>query len=290
MNIDTNNVQQSKDRILVVGGTGKTGRRVAERLQSRGFETRIASRSASPSFDWNNSSNWENILDGVTAAYISYAPDLAIPGATDAIKRFVDLSTSKGIKRLVLLSGRGEQEAQACEQIVQAADVEWTIIRASWFMQNFSEGEFLSMVQEGAITLPASDIPEPFIDINDIADVAVAALTEEGHAYEVYEVTGPHLMTFTEVAQEISAATEHNVQFIPIPKTDFNQAISDAGAPAEIVWLLNYLFETVLNGKNAYLSDGIQRALGREPADFRDFVQRIAARGSWEQNIEEDVA
>jgi len=118
----------------------------------------------------------------------------------------------------------------------------------------------------------------------------VAALTEEGHAYEVYEVTGPRLMTFTEVAQEISAATEHNVQFIPIPKTDFNQAISDAGAPAEIVWLLNYLFETVLNGKNAYLSDGIQRALGREPADFRDFVQRIAARGNWEQNIEEDAA
>jgi len=290
MNIDSNKDQQSKERILVVGGTGKTGRRVAERLQSRGFETRIASRLASPSFDWNNSSNWENILDGVTAAYISYAPDLAIPGATDAIKRFVDLSTSKGIKRLVLLSGRGEQEAQACEQIVQAADVEWTIIRASWFMQNFSEGEFLSMVQEGAITLPASDIPEPFIDINDIADVAVAALTEEGHAYEVYEVTGPHLMTFTEVAQEISAATQRNVQFIQIPKTDFNQAISDAGAPAEIVWLLNYLFETVLNGKNAYLSDGIQRALGREPADFRDFVQRIAARGNWEQNIEEDAA
>lgn len=290
MNNNTYTVQKSNEIILVVGGTGKTGRRVAKRLQSRGIETRITSRSASPSFDWNNSDNWENILDGVTAAYISYAPDLAIPGATDAIKNFVDLAVIKGVKRLVLLSGRGEQEAQACEQIVQATDVEWTIVRASWFMQNFSEGEFLSMVQEGAITLPASDIPEPFIDINDIADVAVAALTEEGHAYEVYEVTGPRLMTFTEVAQEISDTTRRNVQFIQLPKNDFNQAIMDAGAPADIAWLLNYLFETVLDGRNAYLSNGVQRALGREPADFRNFAQRIAARGNWKQNIEADVA
>ena len=290
MNNTTYTVQKSNEITLVVGGTGKTGRRVAERLQSLGIETRITSRSASPSFDWNNSNNWENVLDGVTAAYISYAPDLAIPGATDAIKNFVDLAVLKGVKRLVLLSGRGEQEAQACEQIIQATDVEWTIVRASWFMQNFSEGEFLSMVQAGAITLPASDVPEPSIDINDIADVAVAALTEEGHAYEIYEVTGPRLMTFTEVAAEISEVINHNVQFIQIPKTDFNQAIIDSGAPADITWLLNYLFETVLDGRNSYLSDGVQRALGREPADFRDFVQRIAARGNWEQNSEEDAA
>jgi uncharacterized protein YbjT (DUF2867 family) len=272
-----------------LGGTGKTGRRIAERLQARGIETRIASRSANPSFDWNDSSNWEAVLDGVTVAYINYAPDLAIPGAADAIRRFVDLAVSRGVRRLVLLSGRGEQEAQACEQIIQASDVEWTIVRASWFMQNFSEGEFLAMVQDGTITLPASDIPEPFIDANDIADVAVAALTEEGHAYEVYEVTGPRLMTFSEVAQEISEAADRDVQFIQIPKADFNQAITDSGAPEEIAWLLNYLFETVLDGRNASLSDGVQRALGRKPADFRDFAHRIAARGSWNRNGEEDA-
>lgn len=275
---------------LVLGGTGKTGRRVAERLQTRGIKTRIASRSANPSFDWNDPHNWDEILEGVTAAYISFAPDLAIPGATDAIHRFVELAVSRGVTRLVLLSGRGEQEAQACEQIVQATDVEWTIVRASWFMQNFSEGEFLDMVLSGVITLPAENIPEPFIDINDIADVAVAALTEEGHAYEVYEVTGPRLMTFTELAEEISAAIDRDVQFIQIPRVDFNQAITDSGAPADIAWLLNYLFETVLDGRNASLSDGVQRALGREPADFRDFAQRIAARGNWNRNDKEDVA
>ena len=290
MTSKTNSVQISNGTTLVLGGTGKTGRRVAERLQARGIETRIASRKASPSFDWNDSSNWNAVLDGVTSAYINYAPDLAIPGAADAIRRFVDLAVSRGVRRLVLLSGRGEQEAQACEQIIQATDVEWTIVRASWFMQNFSEGEFLAMVQDGSITLPASDIPEPFIDANDIADVAVAALTEEGHAYEAYEVTGPRLITFTELAQEISDAADRDVQFIQIPAADFNQAITDSGAPEEIAWLLNYLFETVLDGRNAYLSDGVQRALGREPADFRDFAQRITARGSWNRNGEEDAA
>lgn len=290
MNNRTNSIQESNGITLVLGGTGKTGRRISDRLLARGIETRIASRSATPSFDWNDSRNWEAVLDGVTAVYISYAPDIAIPGATDAIRHFIDLAVSHGVRRLVLLSGRGEQEAQACEQIIQATNAEWTIVRASWFMQNFSEGEFLTMVQDGAITLPASDIPEPFIDVNDIADVAVAALTEEGHAYEVYEVTGPRLITFTELAQEISDATNRDVQFIKIPKAEFNQAITDSGAPEEIAWLLNYLFETVLDGRNASLCDGVQRALGREPADFRDFAHRIAARGNWNRNREEDAA
>jgi uncharacterized protein YbjT (DUF2867 family) len=285
-----NRIQKENDTTLVLGGTGKTGRRIVKRLQERGIKTRIASRSASPSFDWNDSSNWVKVLESVSAVYINYAPDLAIPGATDAIQHFVDLAVTKGVKRLVLLSGRGEQEAQACEQIVQSSSIEWTIVRASWFMQNFSEGEFLSMVQDGAITLPAADVAEPFIDVNDIADVAVAALTEEGHAYEVYEVTGPRLLTFGQVAQEISEASGRDVQFIQIPKDDFNQAISDSGAPADIAWLLNYLFETVLDGRNTYVCDGVQRALGREPADFRDYAKRITARGNWKQKAEENVA
>jgi uncharacterized protein YbjT (DUF2867 family) len=286
----TSKIQKSNGITLVLGGTGKTGRRVAQRLQDRGVETRIASRSASPSFDWNDSSNWDEVLDGVTSAYISYAPDLAIPGATEAIRRFVDLAVARGVRRLVLLSGRGEKEAQACEKIVQATDVEWTIVRAGWFMQNFSEGEFLGMVQGGAITLPAADIAEPFIDVNDIADVAVAALTEDGHAYEVYEVTGPRLMTFKQLAREISSAAGREVHFVQIPKDDFNRAITDSGAPADIAWLLNYLFETVLDGRNGYTCDGVQRALGREPADFRDFTRRIAARGTWNPDQKEDAA
>ena len=281
MNTEMNNVRSNEAITLVLGGTGKTGRRVADRLKARGIPTRTASRSGTPSFDWNDRSTWEAALDGVAAAYITYAPDLAIPGATDAIRTFVEQAVQQGVRRLVLLSGRGEEEAQACERIVQDSGVEWTVVRSSWFNQNFSEGEFLGMVLEGAITLPAADIPEPFVDADDIADVAVAALTEDGHHGEIYEVTGPRTLTFSEVAEEISRAAGQEVQFIQIPNEAFAAGIAESGAPEEMSWLLSYLFDTVLDGRNAHVCDGVQRALGREPTDFADYARRIAASGVW---------
>ena len=247
MKDNMNNTTGSDGLTLVLGGTGKTGSRVADRLASRGVQTRIASRSADPSFDWNDQSTWDAALDGVTAAYITYAPDLAIPGATDTIREFVNKAVEEGVRRLVLLSGRGEEEAQLCERVVQDAGVEWTVVRASWFNQNFSEGEFVGMVLSGAITLPAADVPEPFVDVDDIADVAVAALTEDGHNGEIYEVTGPRMLTFTDVAKEISRATGREIQYIQIPKEGFAAGIAESGAPDEIAWLLNYLFDTVLD-------------------------------------------
>lgn len=283
-------LENSNALTLVLGGSGKTGRRVVQRLESRGVPTRVGSRSASPSFDWAKPGEWDAVLDGVRSVYINYAPDLAVPGATDSIQRFVDKAVAKGVTRLVLLSGRGEKEAQACEEIVQASGVEWTVVRSSWFMQNFSEGEFLQLVLGGTIALPAADIPEPFIDINDLADVAVAALTEAGHAYEIYEVTGPRLMTFSELAEEIADAADRDVDFVQIPAEAFAQGIEESGIPEDIAWLLNYLFDSVLDGRNAYVADGVQRALGREPSDFSAFAKRIAARGIWQSGDSEVAA
>jgi len=281
MSTELSNLEPSEGITLVLGGTGKTGRRVAERLTARGVPTRTASRSSTPSFDWNDRSTWDVALDGVTAAYITYAPDLAIPGATDAVHAFVERAVARGVQRLVLLSGRGEDEAQRCERIVQDAGVEWTVVRASWFNQNFSEGEFLGMVLDRAIALPAGDIPEPFVDVDDIADVAVAALTEDGHAGEIYEVTGPRVLTFAQAAEEISRASGREVRFIRIPKAAFASGIAESGAPEEIAWLLNYLFDTVLDGRNAHVCDGVQRALGREPTDFAEYARQAAASGVW---------
>ena len=275
---------------LVTGGTGKTGRRVAERLQARGRRIRIGSRSGNPAFDWSDQGTWPAALLDVTAVYITFVPDLAVPGAAEVIRRFTRLAVESGVQRLVLLSGRGEEGAQACERIVQEAGVAWTIVRAGWFSQNFSEGEFLGMVKDGTITLPAGDIPEPFVDVDDIADVAVAALTEEGHEYEIYEVTGPRLMTFSDVAKEISQATGREVKFVQIPKEAFNQAVRESGASDEYAWLLNYLFETVLDGRNAYLCDGVQRALGRAPNDFTDFARQIAESGIWDSSGSDKAA
>lgn len=267
---------------LVLGGTGKTGRRVAERLERRGLSTRIASRHASPAFDWEQQQGWDAVLDGVSAAYISYAPDLAIPGAADAIAAFMDRAVARGLRRVVLLSGRGEEEAQHCEGIVRDAGIDWTVVRASWFCQNFSEGAFLDMVLAGEVSLPAGDVPEPFVDANDIADVAVAALTEDGHAGRVYEVTGPRMLTFREAVAELARASGRDIRYRQIPRETFSAVVSGSGAPDDIAWLLDYLFATVLDGRNAHLADGVQRALGREATDFAEYARRVAAAGVWD--------
>ena len=277
-----NSTTRSEGLTLVLGGTGKTGRRVVERLANRSVPTRVASRGGDPRFDWGDESTWDAALDGVTAAYISYAPDLAIPGATDAIRAFVERAVERGVRRLVLLSGRGEEEAQLCELIIQRPEVEWTVVRASWFCQNFSEGEFLDMVLAGEITLPAGDVPEPFVDVDDIADVAVAALTEDGHAGQIYELTGPRLLTFAEAVDEIAQASGRTIRYIQIPPEAFAAGVAEAGLPEDILWLLNYLFATVLDGRNAYLADGVRRALSREPRDFAEFARQTAAAGVWD--------
>lgn len=268
-------------KTLVTGGTGKTGRRVARLLAAKGFETRIASRTSDPAFDWNAQDTWDGVLEGVQQVYVAYAPDLAIPGAVETIQAFTQRAVAAGVQRLVLLSGRGEAEARACERIVQTSGVAWTIVRASWFMQNFSEGEFVGMVLDGVIRLPAADIPEPFIDVNDIAEVAAAALTEPGHTGEIYEVTGPQALTFAALARQISVATGHEVPFHPISTQTFVRELADAGAPAGATWLMNYLFETVLDGRNAQACDGVERALGRKPRSFREFALRVSANGVW---------
>lgn len=266
---------------LVLGGTWKTGRRVAERLSARGVPTRIGSRSGKPRFDWEDQTTWAPALRNVDSAYVSYYPDLAVPGAPDAIRSFSELAVQKGVRHLVLLSGRGEEEAQRCEQLVQNSGAEWTIVRASWFCQNFSESFFLDPVNSGVLALPAGDVGEPFVDADDIADVAVAALTEEGHAGKVYEVTGPRLLTFAEAIAEIAKASGRDIQYVQISSEDFAVGMEAHGAPANMIALTTYLFDTVLDGRNSNLTDGIERALGREPRDFADYARDAAAAGVW---------
>jgi uncharacterized protein YbjT (DUF2867 family) len=268
--------------ILVIGGTGKTGRRVAEKLTARGLPVRIGARSAVPPFDWEDPSTWAPALSGVSAVYLTYYPDLAIPGAVDAVRAVAALAEESGARKLVLLSGRGEEEAQAAERVVQASGLDWTIVRASWFAQNFSENYFLDSVLGGEVVLPAGEVGEPFVDADDISEVAARALADDGHAGQLYEVTGPRLLTFAEAVAEIAAATGRGISYVPVSPEAYVAALEEQGVPAEFVWLVNYLFTTVLDGRNASVTDGVQRALGRPPRDFADYARDAAAAGAWD--------
>jgi uncharacterized protein YbjT (DUF2867 family) len=267
---------------LVLGGTGKTGRRVAQRLAARGHAVRIGSRRGAPPFSWEEPATWDAVLDGAQAVYLAYAPDLAFPGAVDTLAAISARAAAHGAQRLVLLSGRGEEGARASEQAVAAAGAPWTVVRAAWFDQNFSEHFLLDAVTSGVVALPAGDVVEPFVDADDVADVAVAALLDPGHDGVVHEVTGPRLLSFADAADEIAAATRRPVRYVSVSPEEYVAAAIAAGVPEDEAAPLAALFTEVLDGRNAYVTDGVARALGRPPIDFRDYARRAAASGVWD--------
>ncbi len=266
---------------LVLGGTGKTGHRVVQRLRDRGLPVRVGSRSGQPAFDWADTSTWAPVLEGARAVYIPY-PDLVLfDQATEATRAFAELAIEHGVDRLVLLTGRGEDEAQRAEREVQATGADVTILRCAWFMQIFSEDYLLDPVRAGEVVLPAHEGQlEPFVDADDIADVAVAALTEPGHAGQVYELTSPELLSFPEAVAEIAKANGRDITYVQVSVQEYAAGAAEHGIPGEFVDFLTYLFSDVVGG-GAFVTDGVQRALGREPRSFRDFAERTAATGVW---------
>ena len=267
--------------ILIIGGTGKTGGRVNARLRARGIVTRPVSRSTAIPFDWTRPETWAAALDGVSRAYVTYQPDLAVEGAADAIAELSGLARQKGLERVVLLSGRGEPGAQRAEAALQASGVSWTNVRASWFNQNFSEGYLIDGVLAGEIALPAGDVPEPFVDADDIADVVIAALTDERHANKLYEVTGPRALTFAEAVTEIATAAGRPIHYTQISPEAFAAGMRQTGVPDDVISLLDQLFTVVLDGRNSHVMHGVEEVLGRPAHDFADYARATAATGVW---------
>jgi len=274
--------------ILVLGGTGKTGQRVVKRLIEQGQHVRIGSREAALPFDWDAPETWAPVIEGTRAIYIAYHPDLAVPGALKTVGGFVETALRAGVKRMVLLSGRGEEEAEQTEQMLIASGADWTIVRASWFFQNFSETFLVDAINTGEVALPIGDVKEPFIDVEDIADVAVAALIDPVHIGKLYEVTGPELLSFSEAVAAIAAASGRPISYRQIPVEDYRAGMEQAGVPEDMISLVLYLFTTVLDGRNANVTDGVSQALGRLPRRFTDYAQRAARAGAW--NVEMPVA
>jgi uncharacterized protein YbjT (DUF2867 family) len=273
------------DTVLILGGTGLTGRRITSRLGERGVPVRVGSRAGRPPFDWQDRSTWPAVLDGASAVYLCFSPDLAIPGAAETVGDLARAALRAGAHRLVLLSGRGEPGAQWAETLVRrtadAVGADWTVVRSSWFAQDFSESFLLDTVRAGVVALPVGDVREPFVDAEDVAEVAAAALLDDGHAGEIYELTGPRLLTFGEATAEIAHASGREIAVRPVSHSEHQAMLTAQGLPADVIEFMGFLFAEVLDGRNARLTDGVQRALGRPPADFADFARRAAASGAW---------
>ncbi|WP_445384738.1 NmrA family NAD(P)-binding protein [Robiginitalea sp. IMCC44478] len=272
--------------ILVIGGTGKTGHRVVKGLKKHGHHVTVGSRQGTPAFDWEDPTTYAPALKGMDRAYIVYYPDLAVPGAKEAIDKLTEVALKEGLEKVVLLSGKGEKEAEACEDIVANSGLNYTIVRASWFNQNFSEGAFLDNILAGQVALPMPEAEIPFVDVNDIADVVTEVLTNDSYNGQTITVTGPRKMTFKEVVETISKGVGRNIIYQPISIEAFQEGMKAAGLPDSYVWLFGYLFKEVLgNPDNQEVSTDVTKVLGREATDFEDYVKETVATGVWNQAV-----
>jgi len=279
-----------KSNILVIGGTGKTGRRIAHILQNQEQNVFIGSRNSTPAFNWDDPTSYANALKGMDAAYISYHPDLAVPGAKEAIKTLTETALQQGLEKVVLLSGKGEKEAEACEEIVANSGLNYTIVRASWFNQNFSESVFLDPILAGHVALPMAEAKIPFVDADDIAEIAAKALLDDSLNGQIITVTGPRKITFKEAIQTIAESTDRTINFQAITLDQYLEGMKNAGAPEDFIWLFGYLFTEVLgNAENQIVSNDIEKVLGRKATDFTEFAQKTAATGIWNQNVTQSL-
>lgn len=274
--------------ILITGGTGKIGRRVATRLRDLGRPTRAVGRSGTPPFDWTDDSTWPAALDGVRSAFV-----VPYDGAR-LTRPFLAAAVSHGVERVVLLSGRGVDvpdylpaELMAAnahidgEAALRSTAVDWTILRPGWFAQNFSEGFFRDAVRSGDLRLPAGAGATSFVDADDIAAVAVAALTEDRHVGQTYELSGPRALTMAEAVAAIAAASGREVRYTDVEHDDFIRELVDQGWPKDDAEGYAVSVSPVRRGIEAYLSDGVERALGRPARDFRDVMRDAAEAGAW---------
>lgn len=269
--------------VVVTGASGRTGSRVADSLRGAGLTVRAASRARG--FDWEDPTTWADTLRDADAAYLMYPSDVGSPAAAEGIGALAREAVGLGVRHLVLLSARGEEQARATEEALKSSGADWTIVRCTWFAQNFSEGPLVEgLVQTGELVFPAGEVPEPFLDVRDIGDVVAAVLTSGSlYAGRTLELTGPRLLSFREAVAEIAAATGIELRYTPVPARAYGEFLTGMGVPAEEADFLVEVFEGLLDGRNAHVTDGVRQVLGREARDFAEFVRESAAAGAWKR-------
>ena len=278
------------ENILVIGGTGKTGRKIVNLLKETDHKVRIGSRSTIPAFNWHQPEDWSQALSEMDKVYITYQPDLAVPGALNSIELLVKEAKKADVKKLVLLSGKGEREAELCEQVIIHSGLDYNIIRASWFNQNFSESFLLDPILDGFVALPQAEVKIPFVDTNDIAQVAVKALLDEKHNGKIYQLTGPSALTFKQAINKIAEASNRNITFLPISVQEYGDGMRKAKLPEDFVWLVEYLFSEVLgNPKNSEVTNDVEKILNRKPISFEEYAEKTARLPVWKNDINQSL-
>ncbi|MFP2909281.1 NmrA family NAD(P)-binding protein [Pyxidicoccus sp. 3LFB2] len=269
----------AKDEILVLGATGTTGRRLTALLRAAGVSVRPASRKGQVRFDWAEPATWEPAVTGASRMYLMAPHDTPVDPA------FVRLAVERGVRHIVLLSSRaiepmGDTRLMSAERTVRESGAEWTVLRPDWFNQNFDEGVFRDAILAGTLAVPLGTARQVFVDADDIAAVAAAVLTGNGHAGKTYEVTGPRALSFEEAATLISRASGRQVRYLGTGE-DYLAAMGAFGLPREQTLQEVQAFTALRDLGDGKPADTVQRLVGRAPKSFETYVTEAAARGAW---------
>ena len=274
--------------ILILSGKGKTGRRVAAQLEVRGVPFRLASRSSEQRFDWYDESTWSATIASADTAYL--APPVGPTGLAQA-GRFIQQAAAEGLRRVVLLSGRGVGSPGRdfavydgtldLEHAVQASGAVWTIVQPAWFAQGFSEDFLRYHVLAGEIRLSAGTGAEAWIDTNDVGDVMTAALLDEAYTGQVIAISGPRPLTMAEVADALSTATGRPITYAELEPEKHVGELVEQGLTQEDAEAVRDLFAVIRNHRSEYVSDGVQQVLGRAPRDFAVWARETATTRVW---------
>jgi uncharacterized protein YbjT (DUF2867 family) len=261
---------------LILGGTGKTGRRIVERLAALGVDAVAGSRHPQPGlpsilFDWDDTTT--HVLDDVDTLYLM-PPALRVDHV-GIVTAFIEQAAS--VRRVVFLSARGVDVAppnplRAIETMLQDSGLAWSVLRPTWFNQNFTEGVFAGGIADGVIVAPTGDGAVPSIDADDIADVAVALLTRPKLDGAAYDISGPTALSFAEMAAHISSASGRVVRHVELDRQAWEDGATGAGLPGDYAVLLGTIFDVIRNGWDAHISDGVEQVLGRAPRSFGDWA------------------
>lgn len=270
--------------ISVLGATGKTGKHVAAQLRGAGHHLREASRHGTLRFEWEDEASWEAVVADADGIYL--LPHEA-PGGNERLAAFTDLAAKAGVRRLVLLSAREWAdlriaEALAREDIVRESGLGWTILRPVWFAQNFSEEPFFADgIAAGELFHGTGEGRHPFVDTRDIAAVAAAALTDDRHAGQHFTLSGARALSVGEAVEAIATATGRSIRSRSLDSSSYRDHLIEHHYPPGTAEGVVGLSDHIRSGEDAYLSEGVQQALGREPLDFADFITEAVSNSRW---------
>jgi uncharacterized protein YbjT (DUF2867 family) len=273
------------DRVLVTGGTGKTGSLVARQLAARGVEARVATRNVTTPdqvhFEWGNTASFSTALDGVDAIYLVAPTD-----RTDhlpVMRPLLEQAVNQGVSQLVLLSASSLPEGAPMMGEVhawlRANAARWTVLRPSWFMQNFVTQHLPSIVNEGCIYSATQDGRTPFIDAADIAAVAVEALSDPTLASAERILTGPETLSYDEVAARLSAVSQRPVRHCRLTVEELARRYAGFGIPEHYAGELALMDNAIAHGSEDRTTTEVEQVTGRKATKLTDFL--AAHRGAF---------